>query len=261
MRKNGKPEEGGKVGQERWLLTYADMITLLLALFIVMYSMSKIDAEKFNNVTKALAGQLKGGESIFEKSLGSDIIAKRLSDLEELRMLQQKMRHQIVQQNLHRSAPIGISTKIDQRGLVIHIEESALFDPGKAELKPQAYEALDLVSIQLKGLDNPVRIEGHTDNTPINTPRFPSNWELSAARAITVVRYFIKEYEVDPTMISALGYGEFRPLTDNSTPEGRALNRRVDIVVMSQSEIKKEPPKLDDQLADFEQPDSLAESQ
>jgi chemotaxis protein MotB len=261
VRKNGKSEEGGKVGQERWLLTYADMITLLLALFIVMYSMSKIDAEKFSNVTKALAGQLKGGQSIFEKSLGSEIIGKQLSDLHELRMLQQRVRHQIILENLQRSAPIGISTKIDQRGLVIHIEESALFDPGKAELKPQAYEALDLVSAQLKGLGNPIRIEGHTDNTPINTTRFPSNWELSASRAITVVRYFIEEYEIDPSKISALGYGEFRPIADNASPEGRALNRRVDIVVLSQSEIKKEPPKIDEQIADFEQPDSLAESQ
>jgi chemotaxis protein MotB len=260
VRKNSKGEEGGKVGQERWLLTYADMITLLLALFIVMYSMSTIDAEKFSNVTKALAGQLKAGQSIFEKSLGSDIIEKQLSDLQELRVLQQSVRHQIIQENLRRNAPIGISTKIDQRGLVIHIEESALFDPGKADLKPRAFEALSLVSTQIKGLENPIRIEGHTDNSPINTARFPSNWELSSSRAITVVRYFIEEYEIDPTMIAALGYGEFRPIADNATPEGRALNRRVDIVVLSQSEIKKEPPKIDEQLADFEQSDSLAES-
>jgi len=256
VKKRKKSEEGGKVGQERWLLTYADMITLLLALFIVMYSMSKIDAEKFSSVTKALAGQLKGGESIFEKALSSDIIGKQILNLKELRLLQDRMINQIRLENLNRAEAIGISTQIDERGLVIHIEESALFDPGKDELKPEAFAALDLVSKQLKGIQNPIRIEGHTDNTPIKTARFPSNWELSAARAITVVRYLADKHEIDPTKLSALGYGEFRPIANNSTPEGRALNRRVDIVVLSQSEIKKEPSGIPTEFVDIEQSDS-----
>jgi len=116
-----------------------------------------------------------------------------------------------------------------------------LFDPGKDELKPEAYEALNLVASQLAGLPNPLRVEGHTDNIPINTPRFPSNWELSASRAITVVRYLIDKFGIPPAKLSALGYGEFRPIAENDTPEGRALNLRVEIVVLSQAEMDKEP--------------------
>ncbi len=240
-----KHDSDGKIGQERWLLTYADMITLLLALFIVMYSMSKLDAEKFGNVAKAFADQLKGGRSIFEKSLGSDFIGKHVYNLKELQTLEQRLISKIRIESLQRGSPLGISTVIDQRGLVIHIKESALFDPGKDQLKKAAYDPLNIVAMQLKDLNNPIRIEGHTDNTPIRTSRFPSNWELSAARAISVVRYFIEEHNFSPDQLSVLGFGEFRPIADNKTAEGRSANRRVDIVVLSQAEIIKEPPPVD----------------
>jgi chemotaxis protein MotB len=218
------------------------MITLLLALFIVMYSMSKIDAEKFKNVTSALAGQLKGGETIFEKSLGSSIVGTKILNIRELRLLNSRINEKLQVENLNRNKPIAISTQIDERGLVIHIEESALFESGKDELKPEAYEPLKLIAQQLATVDNPVRVEGHTDDRPIKTPRFPSNWELSAARATNVVRYFIEKHNLPPDKLSALGYGEYRPIAGNDTPEGRAQNRRVDIVVLSQSEMIKEPP-------------------
>jgi chemotaxis protein MotB len=247
--KNGK-QEGGKIGQERWLLTYADMITLLLALFIVLYSMSKIDAGKFHDVTQALSDQLASGKSIFQKSLGSDVFGKKVMDFGQLRTLQQKIMERIRLESKFSNAPSGISTIIDQRGLVIHIKESALFDPGSDQLKPEAYSALDFVAEQLKGVHNAIRIEGHTDNVPIHTKRFPSNWELSAGRATTVIKYLIDKHGLPPDQLSALGFGEFKPLADNSTPEGRAQNRRVDIVVLAQSELIKEPPPLEENLAD-----------
>jgi len=240
-----KQDTDGKIGQERWLLTYADMITLLLALFIVMYSMSKLDADKFGNVARAFADQLKGGRSIFEKSLGSDFIGKHVLNLKELQTLEKRLVSRIRIEGLRRGSPLGISTVMDQRGLVIHIKESTLFDPGKDKLKEKAFDALNIVAMQLKDLNNPIRIEGHTDNMPISTARFPSNWELSAARAISVVRYFINEHDFSPDQLSVLGFGEFRPIADNSTAEGRAANRRVDIVVLSQAEIIKEPPAAD----------------
>lgn len=253
MRNNGKGKngktEGGKIGQERWLLTYADMITLLLALFIVLYSMSKIDSEKFHDVTQALSDQLASGKSIFHKSLGSDIFGKKVMDFGQLRSLQQKFMERIRLETQRSNAPTGISTIIDQRGLVIHIKESALFDPGSDNLKPEAYAALDFVAEQLKGVHNAIRIEGHTDNVPIHTPRFPSNWELSAGRATTVIKYLIDKHGLPPDQLSALGFGEFKPLADNSTAEGRAQNRRVDIVVLAQSELIKEPPSLEENLA------------
>ncbi|MBD3218002.1 MAG: OmpA family protein [candidate division Zixibacteria bacterium] len=251
--KRKKGDDGNKVGQERWLLTYADMITLLLALFIVMYSMSKIDSEKFHNVTEALSEQLHKGRSIFEKSLRSDVIGDNTLDYGRLRLIQQRIKDRIRLESMRRETPVGISTTVDQRGLVIHIKESALFDPGSHILKDDAYEPLDIVSTQLKNINNPIRIEGHTDNTPINTPRFPSNWELSAARAISVIKYFIEKHEISPDQLSALGFGEFKPIADNATPEGRAQNRRVDIVVLAQSEIKNEPPSQPEKMADFEE--------
>jgi chemotaxis protein MotB len=251
--KKNKGEDGNKVGQERWLLTYADMITLLLALFIVMYSMSKIDSEKFHNVTQALSHQLIKGKSIFEKSLRSDVVGDNTLDYGRLRLLQQRIQNRVRLDNMRRDTPVGISTTVDQRGLVIHIKESALFDPGSHVLKDDAYEPLDIVSTQLKDIDNPIRIEGHTDNTPINTAQFPSNWELSAARAITVIKYFIEKHNIPPRQLSALGFGEFKPIADNSTPEGRAQNRRVDIVVLAQSEIQKEPPSQPEKMANMEE--------
>lgn len=256
MKKSRQTDGEDKSNQDRWLLTYADMITLLLALFIVMYSMSKIDSGKFSDVTNALADQLRGGTTIFEKSLGGDEIAEQQLDQQRLRYLEQKILRRIHNANLERNTPIGITTVVDQRGLVIHIEESTLFDPGKDQLKPRAIVPLDLISDQLKGINNPIRIEGHTDNVPISTPKFPSNWELSTARSISVVRYFVEKHNISPQQLSALGFGEFRPIADNATAKGRAANRRVDIVVLSQTEIFKEPPLEIHELAGV--PDSTS---
>lgn len=242
MKKNRQTDDEHKTNQDRWLLTYADMITLLLALFIVMYSMSKIDSGKFSDVTQALADQLRGGATIFQKTLDGDQAAQQEMDQQRLRFLEQKILQRIHNANLQRNTPIGITTVVDQRGLVIHIKESTLFDPGSDKLKAEAIVPLDLIADQLRNINNAIRIEGHTDNMPINTAKFPSNWELSTARAISVVRYLVEKHNLSPQQLSALGFGEFRPIADNSTDQGRAANRRVDIVVLSQSETFKEPP-------------------
>ena len=222
---------------DRWLLTYADLITLLLAFFIVLYSMSQMDAKKFGKVQQALHGILKGGPSILRGQEDSLTEGHGLLKTGSLRMLQTRIsdQAQLLQDKDE------ITTDLSERGLTIHIMESALFDEGKADLKSRAREVLTLVAADVAQMPNHVRIEGHTDDRPINNERFPSNWELSTARATEVVRYFINEHQYPPKRISALGYASFRPYVPNNSIENRAKNRRVDIVVLTMELSAAEP--------------------
>ncbi|NOY87909.1 MAG: OmpA family protein, partial [FCB group bacterium] len=193
---------------ERWLLTYSDLITLLLAFFIVMYSMSRIDAKRFGKMAEALNGVLKGGTSILEqKEDNQSVKGHGLLKLGNLKMIQKQINERFKNVGLDNK----VQTEITERGLVIHIMESALFKEGSAKLEPKAMRILDIVYERIANLPNHIRIEGHTDNRPIHTKLFPSNWELSTARATAVVRYFIDNYKMSPDKISALGYGEYRP--------------------------------------------------
>lgn len=239
MARKRKPFEAPD-NAERWLLTYADLITLLLAFFIVMYSMSQIDAKKFGHVAEALQGVLRGRDAIVPKRSivdRSDWEGGGPLKIGNLRLIQSRLQQAIAEAHLEDK----ITPIIDERGLVVHVTESALFDEAQADLKQEATPTLNLVAASLKGLAEIIRIEGHTDSRPINTPRFPSNWELSTARAATVVRFFIREHDWGPGQISALGYGEFRPLKPNDTPENMAQNRRVDIVVLAANLSGSEP--------------------
>ncbi|SYZ73601.1 OmpA/MotB domain protein [Candidatus Zixiibacteriota bacterium] len=223
---------------ERWLLTYADLITLLLAFFIVMYSMSKVDAKKFGRMAEALSGALKGGTVVIRKGDQPGVVpGSGVLQIGNLKTLGEE-----VQKNLNKSG-FGKLVNIEnsERGLVIHIMESALFREGSADLEPKAREILDMVAQSIKGMPNHIRIEGHTDNKPIRTSRYPSNWELSSARATEVVRYLTDNHDIGPTQISALGYGEYRPISPNNSDENRARNRRVDIVVLTMEMTQSEP--------------------
>ncbi|MBD3169658.1 MAG: OmpA family protein, partial [candidate division Zixibacteria bacterium] len=164
---------------ERWLLTYADLITLLLAFFIVMYSMSRIDSERFNAMSEALNVILHGSPEVLkgDVSLGGEGPLK----IKDLRVIKKEIAEFVKNENLDSD----IEMKLNQRGLVIHITESAFFETGKADIKQQAQGILLKLSKILTKIPNDIRIEGHTDNIPINTPEFPSNWELSTARATT----------------------------------------------------------------------------
>ncbi len=246
MRRKRKKDDGHE-NLERWLLTYADLITLLLAFFIVMYSMSRIDAKRFGKMAEALNGVLKGGTSVF-KNLTEDEILKGhgLLKLGDLNMVQKQIEERF--EDLQR--PEQVQTEITERGLVVHIMESALFREGSATLEPRAMEVLDIIHERIVNLPNHVRIEGHTDDRSINTPVYPSNWELSTARATQVVRYFIENYGLAPDRISALGYGEFRPVRPNNSIENRAKNRRVDIVILTMELSLKEPSSQLYYLAD-----------
>ena len=242
-RKDDVPQDN----PDRWLLTYADLITLLLAFFIVMYSMSVMDAKKFGKVSQALQGILKGGPSVLKlPDITSINNGHGLLATGDLNMLQTKIHEDMTR--LGRNGDVG--TSINERGLTIHILESALFDDGKADLKPKAREMLDMMAGDLLKMPNHVRVEGHTDDRPINTPRFPSNWELSTARATEVVRYLIERHTYPPSKISALGYSSYRPYVPNNGVENRAKNRRVDIVVLTMELTAMEPAS---EMADFTQ--------
>ena len=233
-RKKNEPPEN----LDRWLLTYADMITLLLAFFIVMYSMSRIDAKKFGKVVEALSGILRGGDNITRNIEEENLNRGHgLLKLGNLKMLQQQVQSKF--KILGKDEEV--QTEITERGLVIHILESALFDEGSPNLRLKALDILDIVYEDIKDKPNHIRIEGHTDNRNIETVKYPSNWELSAARATEVVRYFIESHQLKPSRISALGYGEYRPIRPNNTIENRAQNRRVDIVVLTMELSLKEP--------------------
>ena len=136
----------------------------------------------------------------------------------------------------------NISVVTDERGIVIRIMDQAFFDEGKAELKDRAKQALDSMAPVIRTISNPIRVEGHTDNTPIATAEFRSNWELSVRRATEVVRYFIEKHDLAPMRISAVGYSEYHPLVPNDTPENRSRNRRIEIIV-ARSLIEQENKK------------------
>lgn len=223
---------------DRWLLTYADLITLLLAFFIVMYSMSRLDAKKFGAVTQELQAVLKGGHNAILKfkdkqsSKGQGVL--KLGKLKILQQLIDEKFEQIDKQK-------NIRTEITERGLVVHIMETTLFNEGSERLRNAALDVLDLIYEEIKNTQNHIRIEGHTDDRPIKNVNFTSNWELSVARATSVVQYFVESHNFPADRISALGYGEFRPMVPNTSIENRAQNRRVDVVILTDVLSIKEP--------------------
>ena len=177
---------------ERWLLTYADLITLLLAFFIVMYAMSQIDAKKFGKMTDALNGVLKGGESIINKGQVDPVVGKGILKLGDLNVIQKQLAKRFEQLGKNDE----VQTEITERGLVVHIMESALFEEGSAELLYKTREILDIIYDGIKDRPNHIRVEGHTDDRDIKSKIYPSNWELSTNRATSVVRYFIDNYNL-----------------------------------------------------------------
>lgn len=227
MRRRRKRDEGSSGGT--WLTTYADMMTLLLSFFVLLFAFSSIDAGNFQAIVRSLQqgfGILQSGTSI----IGDDIAMVSPGDLglQQLNSIFDRLATY-----LDSEAIPGVSLEMDERGVTIRFADQVFFDLGKADLKPEARRILDSVAPTLKDLPNPIRVEGHTDNLPINNVEFASNWELSVRRATNVVRYLIEEKGFDPENLSAAGYAEYRPLRPNDTPDNRALNRRVDIVIMN----------------------------
>ncbi len=220
-------------GMMRWLLTYADLITLMMAFFVIMYAMSKADVAKFNSLKNSLAVAFRtegSASSLIYTQQGTQPVEQAMSadgsrDTEDFQDIIHKVQTNVKDQK-------QIAFVVDERGLTIRFLDNVLFDLGQAELRQDALSMLDAVGIALKNSHRYVRVEGHADNLPINTLQFPSNWELSAARSIAVTRYLIGKHGADPRRLASLGYGEYRPLYPNTSEENRAKNRRVDVVVL-----------------------------
>ena len=248
------------VNHERWLVSYADFITLLFVLFVVMFSMSRADVAKFAklkaSLQRAFSVEVLQGDiptslqgldgahsstSVVEEALmqhGRAADVPLISTLEELRQVMSQIP---MTQQARSSVQMGFA----RDGLVISLSGNVLFDSGKSDLKPAGLTLLDTLGDRLVRMPNELRIEGHTDNIPIATPLYPSNWELSSARATTVARY-LAERGLSPARLIAAGYGEHRPVVPNDTREGRARNRRVDIVILSGSAASARAPLQDD---------------
>ncbi len=213
---------------DRWLLTYADLITLLLGLFVILYAMSKIDAGKYAEVVTALNGVFGAPSGILT---GNPTLLENPANA--LQSEKQRIAQEI-RSALHldeRTLPITISE--NERGVTVHIMEELLFASGSADLKQASLVTLDTLAAVLRSLPNDLRVEGHTDNVPISTGQFPSNWHLSVARALNVAYYVIQRHGLKQERVSVVGYSEFQPLAPNTTTENRSRNRRVDIVIVA----------------------------
>ncbi len=268
---------------DRWLTTYSDMITLLLVFFVLLYSMSLVDLEKFRKISyglslvfgtgftefidedaEAFGGKVNGvsdpvivfdrfvppvikdiekiGESFYRekpdqiKDYELEDNKKFVSDEEtELLGIARNLKQKIAEAKLEDKVTISMEGGI----LIIRIKtEGVLFDSGSADLKENVVPILDIIGDSLRFYRGLIMVEGHTDNVPINTLKYPSNWELSTARAVSVLKYWVEKNVILPTDIVAAGYADTRPVDTNETPEGRAKNRRVEILVLGRDKAK-----------------------
>ncbi len=230
---------------DRWLVSYADFITLLFAFFVVMYAVSSVNLSKYNALTTSMGTAFTGSESQNKKApeISSKSYEKKtmVKPLPLSYLYQQKSLHE--RENMAQMG-LDISNKLatqisdgklrvmqNNRGVRIDINDSLLFTSGSAELAPSALEVLNEITNVIKTNQRLIQVEGHTDNTPIHNASFFSNWELSAVRATTVVRMF-SDTGIDPTRLSAVGYGATQPISSSETEFGRASNRRVSIMIL-----------------------------
>lgn len=253
MRKSKKKDSGGGAN---WMDTYGDMVTLLLTFFVLLYSFSTVDATKWEKLVAALGGksnvmlsdsgliehqndmlnypgtesqEQEAEEEGEDKSL-EQLQAELQEKLDQVEELYKKIKAYVSESEFHDDIMV---TRTDSE-IRIKFTNNVLFDLGKANIKPEAINILSEITDAINTYNQAVqivRIEGHTDNLPISTPQFPSNWELSTERAVSVLRYMLDVKQVRPEILSAVGYGEYRPFADNSTEEGRRMNRRVDFVI------------------------------
>jgi chemotaxis protein MotB len=220
--------DGGHDNEERWLLTYSDLITLLLGLFVILYAMSKIDAGKYAEFVNAMEGVFGSPRGVMSGHQG--VVQMPVATVQDER---QKIVNELSSALHLEDKRVPISISYNERGITVHMMEELLFSSGSAEIKSSSLVALDSLAKVLRGLPNDIRVEGHTDNVPINVPAFPSNWHLSVARAVNVGYYLIQHHGLNPERVSVVGYSEYRPLVPNDTPENRSRNRRVDIVILA----------------------------
>jgi len=234
-----KKKEKKERGTPAWMLTFGDLNSLLLTFFVMMFSVADLTGTDIQLILSAFRGSLgplSGGQTLMKgrlEEMGLNIESLPSREVGHSLAKAKKMAEELLK-------PEVISKKVriyeDERGIRILLTGEAFFDPGSAELKPYAKKVLKKIAKILNAIPNLIRIEGHTSKRPISPirldSRYPTNWELSAARAVNVLRYLQEFGNVKGYRMHAVGYGPYRPLGNNNTPEGRALNRRVEIVIL-----------------------------
>jgi chemotaxis protein MotB len=222
-------------GSMRWLLTYADMITLLLAFFVVLYAISKVDAKKYQALASSLQGIFGNAPpSASAPRVGGPSLPPKADPMPPKQDLVFEIVERL-QASLETEMGAGrIQIERNPRGILLRFQDTLLFDVGKADLRPEARAVLDKVAATIAPLPFPVEAEGHTDTLPIRSGLFPSNWELSVARATAVVRYLVEAHGISPIRLAARGVGEHRPLYPNDQSRGEPRNRRVELTIVTQ---------------------------
>lgn len=214
-----------------WLTTFNDLVTLLMVFFVLIFSMSVIDVHKVKQFQSALQsglGVLNAGDSA-----AVAVVDDRYQ--QPAQAAQQSARVKKLETSIRQLEELdGVSATFERGGITISMDEQLLFAPGRARLNPGSRAQLDRVARVLRKTGGPVRVEGHTDNIPVHSRRFPSNWELSTARAVRVLKYLADSGRIAPQRLSAVGYGAAKPIVGNDTPDRRAINRRVEIILVTE---------------------------
>lgn len=243
MRKNRREEKQENL--DRWLLTYADMITLLMAFFIMMYSMSVLNLSKFRaaaiSIRSGFNGIMKGqGKSVMGSS---GMFAPRSSTIEgDAAGVKWQVIKPLVDYIEANEKEKGASIGEDARGIVITlVSDNVIFEPGSAKLRPESYPMLDRVAELIDKVENRVQVEGHTCDLNPRNSKYPTNWELSTARSTTVLRYLVEEKGLPADRFSAAGYGSVRPIMPNNSDSNRCRNRRVEIILVRPEPVQSEP--------------------
>ncbi len=245
MARKKKQEE--HENHERWLVSYADFITLLFAFFVSMYAISTVNEGKYKALSESLqsAFTVTTSSAAIFSGTGTGGLGSGLGEVPRLEdgqppKISNKFRQNFSPDFRRLSKALkslqgktNMTLMLDERGIVVRLSQPMLYKGGSAELKPEAYAVLNEIAAVVKTISRSIKIEGHTDNLPVLSKEYPSNWDLSSARALVVLKYLLNEHAFDPTKISASGYGEFRPIATNDTLRGRSKNRRVDIVLLN----------------------------
>ncbi|HLH41459.1 MAG TPA: flagellar motor protein MotB [Bryobacteraceae bacterium] len=246
---------------DRWLVSYADFITLLFAFFVVMFAASQADKGKAQQVADSVKKALEGdkmsamlaailGGTIGDKGKGNAMLRgpgganKAPEERKEQPLAELVPSLKVLSEELKKEIESGqIQVSMQPRGLVVSFNQAALFPSGEDVISPAAYDGLEKVAAAINKIPNPVRLEGHTDSVPIRTPRFRSNWELSAARSIALLELLSTRFGVSRERMSIAGYADSAPIASNETERGRARNRRADIVILNEQGVIGEPVK------------------
>lgn len=227
-----------------WLTTFNDLVTLLMVFFVLLFTMGSMDSQMMKEFQYALQsglGILGAGSKVSIAVQQSQTRISQQGQLNQAKNVSAPEGEMVETESIDEAvgefaAKPGVNVRYSEEGVHISFEDGLFFNFGKADINTSGFAFLDKMAVLIHKIPYAVRVEGHTDNVPIRTNRYPSNWELSIARAVSVVKYFVNVGKVNPQRLSAVGYGESRSLVPNNSPANRAKNRRVEIVLSTEGE-------------------------